>query len=418
MHPKRGVADTRRAARRFRWVLLFSALLFGLMPAACGSDDEAASTSPAENTPFYAPDALGPFAVGRSTFTIVDADRGDRELPVDVWYPVDPEAAEGVPTSLYQVSIQVWIFTLVFTTPSEIALDGPPASQARRFPLVVFSHGSGGLRYQSFFLTEILASHGFVVAAPSHVGNTLLDELAGTSAPMTDMMVARPLDVSYLITRMLEKNEDPADPFYGTIDADRIGVCGHSFGGFTSLAMAAGFGADPPPDLAPDLPEDLEPVPPDPRVDAIVPIAPVSTWFGDSELAGIDVPTLIIGGTHDTTTPIATESVRAYERIPAPVFRADIDGAVHFSFSNSCDLIDGMLEKGIPQPLIDALLGAEFTAPCGPPSLDVEEAHRITNLYTVSLFETYLEDDSRYEKYLTEAYAEASEPDVTFYAKP
>lgn len=420
-HARRDATDAGHRAQPFRWVLLFCAVLLGLMPAACGSDHE----SSAGNEPFYAPDALGPFAVGRTSFTIVDADRDGRELPVDAWYPVDPENATGAP-ALYQVSILVWIFPLVFTTPSEIALDAPPASEARRFPLIVFSHGSGGLRYQSFFLTEILASHGFVVVAPSHVGNTLLDEIGGTSAPMTDMMVARPLDVSYLITRMLEKNEDPADPFYRTIDADRIGVCGHSFGGFTSLAMAAGFGADPPPDLAPDLPEelqldlpeDLEPVPPDPRVDAIVPIAPVSSWFGDSELAGINVPTLIIGGTHDTTTPIATESVRAYELIPAPVFRADLDGAVHFSFSNSCDLIQGMREKGIPQALIDALLGTEFTAPCGPPSLDVEEAHRITNLYTVSLFEAFVEGDSRYEKYLTEAYAEASEPNVTFYANP
>ena len=409
--------DTQPAARPLRWPLLLCALLLGLLPAACGSDDDSAPGSPAGNEPFYAPDDLGPFAVGRSTFTIVDADRGDRELPVDVWYPVDPEEATGAP-SLYQVSILVWIFPLVFTTPSEVALDSPPVSEARRFPLIVFSHGSGGLRYQSFFLTEILASHGFVVVAPSHVGNTLLDEINGTFAPLTDMMVARPLDVSYLITRMLEKNEDAADPLYGTIDADRIGVCGHSFGGFTSLAMAAGFGADPPPDLDPEIPEDLEPVPPDPRVDAIVPIAPASSWFGDSELAGIDVPTLIIGGTLDTTTPIATENVRPYEMIPAPVFRADLDGAVHFSFSNSCDLIQGMREKGIPQALIDALLGAEFTAPCNPPSLDVEEAHRITNLYTVSLFETFLEDDSRYEKYLTEAYAEASEPNVTFYANP
>ena len=78
------------------------------------------------------------------------------------------------------------------------------------------------------------------------MGNTLLDEIGGTFAPLSEMMVVRPLDVSFLITRMLERNEDPGDFFYGSIDGERIGVCGHSFGGFTSFAMAAGFGADPP----------------------------------------------------------------------------------------------------------------------------------------------------------------------------
>ncbi|MGW8321432.1 MAG: alpha/beta hydrolase family protein, partial [Thermodesulfobacteriota bacterium] len=372
---------------------------------------------PSNGEPLYAPDRVGPFDVGRRSFTVVDPDREGRELPVDVWYPVDPEDATGNP-SLYQVTVQIWIFPLVFTAPSELALQDPLISQAGEFPLIVFSHGSGGLRYQSFFLTEVLASHGFVVVAADHVGNTLLDELGGTFAPLSEMMVERPLDVSFLITRMLEKNEDAGDFFYRSIDGERIGVCGHSFGGFTSFAAAAGFGADPPDEVASELPEDFVPVPVDPRVDAIAPLAPVSSWFGDTELKGISVPTMIIGGTDDTTTPIETENVRPFDLIPAQVYRADLDGAVHFSFSNSCDLIQGMRDRGIPQPLIDVLLGTEFSEPCNPPSLDIEEAHRITNLFTVSLFKAFVEGDERYERYLSESYAQANEPDVTYYANP
>ena len=347
--------------RPFRFALVLFTMTAILAVTGCGSDTEE-TLPPSNDEPLYAPDAVGPFAVGRSSFTIVDADRDGRELPVDVWYPVDPEDATGDP-SLYQVTIEmwiipeIWVIPLVFTAPSDLALHEPLISQAGEFPLIVFSHGSGGLRYQSFFLTEVLASHGFVVAAAGHVGNTLLDEIGGTFAPLAEMMVARPLDVSFLITRMLEKNEDPGDFFYGSIDGERIGVCGHSFGGFTSFAMAAGFGADPPDEVASELPEDFVPVPPDPRVDAIAPIAPASSWFGDTELEAISVPTMIIGGTHDTTTPIETENVRPFELIPGEVFRADLDGAVHFSFSNSCDLIQGMRDKGVPQELIDMLLG-------------------------------------------------------------
>ena len=155
----------------------------------------------------------------------------------------------------------------------------------------------------------------------------------------------------------------------------------------------------------------------DPRVDAIAPIAPVSQWFGDGELAAISVPTLIVGGTGDTTTPIETENVRPFTLIPGPVFRADLEGAVHFSFSNSCDLIQGLIDRRIPVWLIDRILGYEFRQPCGNDVLNVDEAHRITNLYVVSLFKAFLRSDRRYERFLTEAYASQSEPNVAFFAK-
>ncbi len=423
MNLHRATADVRRVDRPLRFTLALAAITAVLAATACGSDPEGIFPSSEDSAPLYAPDQVGPYAVGRTAFTIVDPDRGGRELPVDAWYPVDPEDAVGE-ASLYQITFEItiipgiWVIPLVFTAPSELALQEPTISDAQGFPLVVFSHGSGGLRYQSFFLTEVLASHGFVVVSAGHVGNTLLDELGGTFAPLEEMMVARPLDVSFLISRMLERNEDPGDFFYRTIDGERIGVCGHSFGGFTSFAMAAGFGADPPPEIASELPEGFVPVPPDPRVDAIAPLAPASTWFGDSELEAIDVPALIIGGSEDTTTPIDENNDRPFALMSYAVFQADLEDAVHFSFSNSCDLIQGLRDRGVPQDVIDSLLGTEFTLPCNPPALDAEEAHRITNLYTVSLFKAFLEGDERYEQYLTEEYAQSSEPNVTFRAKP
>ncbi len=304
MNARRVVAHVRSGAWPFRFVLVLATMAIVLAMTGCGSDTEEI-LPPSNGEPLYAPDEVGPFAVGRRSFTIEDRDREGRQLPVDVWYPVDLEDATGDP-SLYQVTIEItiipeiWVIPLVFTAPSERALHEPLISQAGDFPLIVFSHGSGGLRYQSFFLTEVLASHGFVVAAAGHVGNTLLDELAGTDEGLSSsMMVARPLDVSFLITHMLERNDAPGDFFYGSIDGERIGVCGHSFGGFTSFAMAAGFGADPPDEVASELPEDFVPVPVDPRVDAIAPLAPASSLFGDTELEAISVPTMIIGGTLD-----------------------------------------------------------------------------------------------------------------------
>ena len=203
----------------------------------------ASSTSFAQ--PIAPPDELGPFAVGRTTFEVVDPSRDDRTLTVDAWYPVDSADAVGVPASVYD---------LIFATlESPVALDSPLVSvEGGPFPLVAFSHGNNGIRFQSFFLTEILASHGFVVVAPDHAGNTAGDLIfPGPPFETRD----RPLDVSLVISRMLEKNDDPGDLFFQSLDGIRIGVMGHSFGGFTTMAMASGF----------------QDVPPDPRVRARTP---------------------------------------------------------------------------------------------------------------------------------------------------
>lgn len=354
--------------------------------------------------PFAPPDAEGPFAVGHARFEATDAARG-RSLPVDVWYPVDPGDEAGAPVTEYEV--------LGFAAASERAFEEAPVSRAARFPLVVFSHGNGGVAFQSYFLTEVLASHGFVVVAPDHVGNTINDILGGTTDPTEEVAVARLRDVSFLITLMQERSLTSGDVFEGAIARHRIGVTGHSFGGFTALGVAAGFGeAD-----AFELPPGVDPLPPDPRVRAIVPIAPVSSAYSDMELAGIRVPTTIVGGTLDDTTPVVPESARAFALIPRNVVRADLAGAVHFSFTNSCDLVDAFVEGGIPVEIVVAIVGEDFIEPCGTDVLAIDEAHRLTTLYTVAHFRRYLQGDLRYGFYLSEEFAELAEPDVRAWVK-
>src|SRR5262245_37468056 len=118
----------------------------------------------------YEPFSRGPHPAGVRTAELIDAVR-DRPLDVEIWYPaadrhrgqdVDPERCDR-----YELLAGLPLVT------QQAARDAAPA--AGRFPLVVFSHGYGGHRRQSTFLCTHLASHGYVVVAPDHTGNTLRD---------------------------------------------------------------------------------------------------------------------------------------------------------------------------------------------------------------------------------------------------
>ena len=121
----------------------------------------------------YDPFARGPFPVGVRTTTLTDAARGGRRLPLEVWYPAT-DAHAGQDT----VDPTRDRYEMLPGLPS-VSQDAVRDAAARQgpFPLVAFSHGYGGHRRQSTFLCTHLASHGYVVAAPEHVGNTVLDAM-------------------------------------------------------------------------------------------------------------------------------------------------------------------------------------------------------------------------------------------------
>jgi predicted dienelactone hydrolase len=343
-----------------------------------------------------APDAPGPWAVGHTTFELVDPDRGDRLLPIEAWYPADPEDAVGEPTQYPLIPL------LQLYLPSPLAIDDIPVLARPWMPLVVFSHGSGGLNIQSTGVMEILASHGFVVVAPSHTGNTIWDS---PQDPFPVTAVNRPLDVSLLIDHMLERGHDPADPFFFRISPFSIGVVGHSFGGYTALAMAAGLG---------------DQVPPDPRVRAIVPTSAVTAIHTDEELESIEIPTMLIGGTLDDVIPIDPDTIRGFELISSRhLYRADIVGAGHYHFANVCEIGNALIDFDLPievWPLIEAGdLVPIYDDACTPGVYPIDEARRIQALYTVAFFRRHLYMDLRYARFLRERYAEANEPDVIYF---
>jgi len=354
------------------------------------------------------PDTYGLSEIGHTTFYAVDDAREGRTLKLDVWYPVDDADVDPAILSMYALLGP-------FGLAADIALANNAISDVPARKLIVFSHGFRGINTQSTPLMETLASHGFIVVAPEHTGNSQFD-------PSDDFVPAaekRVPDVTFTIDTMFARSADPSDRFRGRIDTTGVGVVGHSFGGMTSVGTATGWAG----------------APPDPRVVAIAPISAVidgelqeddrdvpEAGFPLEDLAAIDIPVMLLGGTLDTNVPIENNAVAFDALTVSPAYRADIVGATHTHFANICAIGSLLLDDlGIPMSAWE-LIGAKalirpYNDTCTPEAFPIDEAVRLQNLYVVAFFRKHLLGEAQYDDYLTEAYALANEPDVVFFRK-
>jgi pimeloyl-ACP methyl ester carboxylesterase len=166
----------------------------------------------------YDPFVPGPFAVGVRTLEIRDRDRG-RLFPCEIWYPAASPPTGGLAEER-----------------------DAPVHQGDH-PLVIFSHFSGGGRRTATYLTTHLASHGYAVAAMDH-SEVVAPELgphpgesAADRARRIDAIIAsRVPDVRVLLSTLTGPRPITGLDGIG-LDPALIAVAGHSFGGWTALAV-------------------------------------------------------------------------------------------------------------------------------------------------------------------------------------
>jgi predicted dienelactone hydrolase len=350
-----------RTAARTALVALSLILLQG-----CG--DSSSGGAPAAD-----PSARGPYPVGVTRIELFDDARG-RTLLTEVWYPADESARDAAPSPAAEYLPEGLGFLADDATIELTAVREAPLAPGGPFPLIAFSHGSGGIRFQNTFQVEHLASHGYVVVAPDHEGNTFFDG----SGEIEQLRVERPLDVEYVLNAFSGFTGDPASRFADWIDTDRpYGVTGHSFGAFTSFAVASM----------------------DARIGAALPMAlagPVSSSYSAA--------TFLMLATQDKTIGLdANQAIRdAYDVLPGPRWLAEYVDAGHYSFSFACDTGLGIgdgdgcgtgtrLEDGSPVTFVD-----------------YKRVYRSVNTWSAALFGRYLRGIGAYD----DALATNQDPDV------
>ncbi|MEV7729351.1 dienelactone hydrolase family protein [Streptomyces sp. NPDC087917] len=297
------------------------------------------------------PEPSGRFAVGTRVVQWTDdarpesftADPHDRRtVVVQLWYPAQKSPA-GAQRAQYlgrteqeartvsdalarQVGLPGFLVDGVPRAHSRSVFDAAVAGGGERFPVVLFSPGSGGVRTQNTAWAEELAGHGYVVAALDHPydsaavvlddGRTIHTETTSTGDRDKDDRLAvdwtavRAADLGFVLTQLdhLDRGEI-AGPLTGRLDTGRVAVTGHSMGGAAALQAARQ----------------------DRRFDAVIdldgyPHGPTSPSLHQPTLA---LTQAITPATDPDYIPRLTEGLKANT---ATSYRLTIPGAAHLTF--------------------------------------------------------------------------------------
>ncbi len=310
------------------------------------------STLAQTNEPFIYGDALpdapvltarGSYAVGVRTAEWVNNNQPDilkakngiaplynRLLKVEIWYPaVIPPGKKELTTytDMLGVARDSTRPLRPFTFNGRSLRDAAPQIPGNAFPLVIVSHGFLGSRVLLTYLTENLASKGFVVVAIDHTESTHAD-----GAGFASTLLNRATDILFVLNQVAALSKAGTNHFLsGLVNANTVGLIGYSMGGYGVLnAAGAGYSSK----LAQffagitggskavegRLSSAAFTASIDKRIKAVVAFAPWGMERGvwdSAGLAGLTIPTLFIAGSQD--------DVSGYEKGTKAIYNAAVN---------------------------------------------------------------------------------------------
>ena len=214
----------------------------------------------------------GIYKVGTKRMVLVDTTRenwynGDygpnRKLMTQVWYPANIYKSDKKSNYIdnkkaltYTINLQGYdVPDILSDQVGFISCNSWEDAQplhGSKFPVLIFSHGHGGLRTQNTNQVEELVSHGYIVIAVDHTFDSGFVEFPNgdvvyslTSRPNDDPLIETPEqfytrfgyrvdDINFLIKQIDNFNDVDID-LNAIMDKNNIGIFGHSFGGLTAF---------------------------------------------------------------------------------------------------------------------------------------------------------------------------------------
>jgi predicted dienelactone hydrolase len=255
-------------------------------------------------------------------------------------------------------------------------------NEAAKSPVIVFSHGAGGSQSCCDGLTRHWATYGYVTIQPTHDDSAVRRRNQGEenirfmqavrdALKRPSLWESRPRDISYVLDA-LPSLENRVPGLSGKMDAERIGVGGHSMGSYTTEAIAGALV---------DLPGHAGRNFADSRVKAVLCLSPQGPGqFGLNEHSfdQIALPYMGMTGSLDSLGLVASPAWHKipYERSqPGDKYHVFIDGANHMSFITPRTALPSHAKQG----------GAIFD---------------YTNSVALAFWDAYLKGDARAKEYL------------------
>jgi len=230
-------------------------------------------------TPF--PALNGPYEVGTADYLWVDESRAEtysdtpddkRHLRIKVWYPAKKQ--DGLTPAPYLPSLNEFktpeLFRGLTALPSRAYANAPIAIDQQNFPVLIYSHGADWTRFSGSFVTEEMASQGYIVVAIGHTGmnkstrfpgynftndifkmlQSSMQQAMATKKPeemkqaqaemskyMEDSFAVWTDDVTYVLNKLEALSTTDKMTWSSRLDMKRIGMFGWSFGGALALEM-------------------------------------------------------------------------------------------------------------------------------------------------------------------------------------
>ncbi|MFD6159631.1 alpha/beta hydrolase family protein [Nocardia sp. NPDC060256] len=333
----------------------------------------------------------GQSPVGTTTLHLVDATRPDpfeparsRELMVSVFYPA--AQVDKYPRAHYASTVLIpelgKRFGIELPGLLTNSYSGAPALAGSAYPVLLFTPGAGVSRVLSTGLAEDLASRGYVVVTIDHTYEVQMVEFpGGRLIPGTPMAAfdkqtrhryadARMLDIQLVLNSLtgLARGENPdaehRDLPAGidrALDLDRIGMVGHSLGGFTAV----------------------ESMHDDRRIDAAVDLdgqIGIDEDFGRAATEGVDRPVLVLVSQQITEVGDAVPSLDAFWQHGTGWKRQlMLRDSAHYDFTDMPALV--------PEPARP--LSKRYIGP-----IPADRATTLVGTYVAAMFDKFLRDRS------------------------